>query len=266
MALANEQAAGETRLEPNAELAYSWWPPHRNVWTPIGWKDHLFRFIVLYNGTVVAQPYYPRVEKAYAAKWDGLGVQLTVVPSKDGAIPALQDREPYQLCSTPDGGVGNQGWTESPTPVLWTEWPVFWTEWPLHYSGVVLRKEIFAHIPGADDVTTGVEPLYAWIRLSVEHVDELKAPEKFSFMIHLGAEHVGKSMTQEMNLKVFPDRSAYPRKLAARSFSAGMHTGLRVLEEKNKKIRLTAVSPDSGVFSFIERDRLPKQSGLDEGA
>ena len=42
--------------EPDAALAAGWWPAQRNVWTPVGWKDHLFRFNVLYNGTVIAQP------------------------------------------------------------------------------------------------------------------------------------------------------------------------------------------------------------------
>ncbi|MCK4966911.1 hypothetical protein KAS50_07760, partial [bacterium] len=46
----DDRAAGLI-AEPDAELASLWWPPHRNVWTPIGWKDHLFRFNVFYNGT-----------------------------------------------------------------------------------------------------------------------------------------------------------------------------------------------------------------------
>jgi len=44
------------RAEPDAAVAAGWWPPQRNVWTPIGWKDHLFRFNVLYDGTVIASP------------------------------------------------------------------------------------------------------------------------------------------------------------------------------------------------------------------
>ena len=29
------------------------WPPQKNVWTPIGWKDHLFRFQVVYNSHLI---------------------------------------------------------------------------------------------------------------------------------------------------------------------------------------------------------------------
>ena len=50
-------ALAESRPEPDAALADTWWPPQRNVWTPIGWPNHLFRFNVIYNGTVVAQPH-----------------------------------------------------------------------------------------------------------------------------------------------------------------------------------------------------------------
>ena len=41
------QSPGEAcPAEPDARIAAQWWPPHWNVWTPIGWKDHLFRFSV----------------------------------------------------------------------------------------------------------------------------------------------------------------------------------------------------------------------------
>lgn len=108
--------------EPTAEVANSWWPALRNVWTPIGWKDHLFRFCVLYNGTVMADPNAGFPTK-HREKYAGLGVQLTFTPSADGSFPTRPSQEPYQLSDTPDGGVGNQGWTENPAPVLWTEWP-----------------------------------------------------------------------------------------------------------------------------------------------
>ena len=40
--------------EPNFESAKNWFPPLRNVWTPVGVKNHPFRFTLLYNGTIVA--------------------------------------------------------------------------------------------------------------------------------------------------------------------------------------------------------------------
>ncbi len=245
----------EPLAEPDAELAASWWPPHRNVWTPVGWKDHLFRFDVLYNGTVIAQPH--PAGREITANWAGQGVQLTISPSEDGKIPERQGRQPYQLSSTPDRGLGNQGWTANPTPVLWTEWNL--------NAGLVLRKEIFAHIPGAGDVKSGVEPLYAWIRLSVRHVDELRAPENFSFIIHLGAIHIRKSMRQEDNLKVFPGRSAYPRKLVAERFYDGTSQGYRILEQDGR-VRLVALPLKSGSFTFTGCEQKPADTPESAGA
>ena len=241
--------------EPNAEIAHYWWPPHRNVWTPVGWKDHLFRFNVLYNGTVIAQPHPAGRETT--ANWADQGVQLTVFPSEDDKIPEPPGREPYQLSSAPDRGLGNQGWTGNPSPVLWTEWNL--------NAGLVLRKEIFAHIPGAGDVKSGVEPLYAWIRLSVCHVDGLRAPENFSFVLHLGAVHIRKSMRQEDNLKVFPGRSAYPRILVAERFFDGPSQGCRILEE-DRRVRLVAIPLKSGSFTFTGREKNQRNKGKSAGA
>ena len=241
--------------EPDAALAAGWWPAQRNVWTPVGWKDHLFRFNVLYNGTVIAQPHPTGRETT--AEWAGQGVQLTVYPSSDGKIPERQRLEPYQLSSNLDRGVGDQGWRANPAPVLRTDWKL--------NEGIVLRKEIFAHIPGAGDVKSGVEPLYAWIRLSVHHVDELQAPENFRFVVHLGAVHVRKSMRQEDNLRVVPGRSAYPRKLAEERFSDSAGRGYRILEQDGR-VRLVAFGLESGRFRFAEREPAPADEREKSGA
>ena len=42
--------------EPDSRSAALWWPAQRNVWTPLGWRDHMFRFNLVYNGTLVADP------------------------------------------------------------------------------------------------------------------------------------------------------------------------------------------------------------------
>ena len=38
------------------ETACQWWSDLPNIWTPIGWTDHLFKFNVLWNGTLLAEP------------------------------------------------------------------------------------------------------------------------------------------------------------------------------------------------------------------
>src|SRR3954453_13884033 len=66
--------------EPNVAVAKLWWPDQRNVWTPIGWKDHFFRFNVLYNGTAVFEPFSDMSSRANARKWKGTDFQLAFTP------------------------------------------------------------------------------------------------------------------------------------------------------------------------------------------
>jgi len=249
-------------VEPNAELAKSWWPPQKNVWTPLGWKDHLFRFNVVYNGTIVADP-HPWKAKKHSEKWKDQGVQLTITTSADGKPLAegyhlggstsyrhrLEPKQGrYQLCSTLDKGLGNQGFTDNAAPVLWTKWPIAGED----NSGLVLKESVFTHIPGAADVVTGVEPLYAWIRLSVDYVDPLKAPKQYCFIVYVGGCCINRIMMEEGNLIVDLEKSAYPRRLSAESFSDGTADGLRIMEP-DRRVRLIAMPSDTAVFDFQER-------------
>src|SRR5262245_39254757 len=57
LSFAFSAAAEVSSPEPNAKTAYTWWPALRNVWTPVGVRNHPCRFNVLYNGTVLADPH-----------------------------------------------------------------------------------------------------------------------------------------------------------------------------------------------------------------
>ncbi len=233
----------EAPPEPSAELAATWWPPQRNVWTPIGWPNHLFRFNVVYDGTVVAQPHVFK-SRATTLKWDGQGVQLSFAPSLDGKPAHRPTSQPYQLCSLPDGGVGHQGWADRATPLLWTEWP-------LSRPGLIVRQEVFAHLPGTGEVKTGIDPLYAWIRLSVSHVDELQNNDKAVIFVHVAAPHIERSMPQDKNLTIRPERVKYPSALKAEMFTVGPRNGCRIVEEDDR-IRLMGISAEADAFNFGE--------------
>lgn len=45
-----------TKREPDFETARGWWADLPNIFTTLGWTEHLFRFNVLWNGTLLAQP------------------------------------------------------------------------------------------------------------------------------------------------------------------------------------------------------------------
>lgn len=228
-------------VEPSAEVARTWWPAHRNVWTPIGWKDHLFRFAVLYNGWVVAQPHIGKT-KEHTKPFAGQGVLLAIAPSATGA-PAPAASCPYLLASMPDGGVGMQRWDESAAPVLVTSWPL--------RDGLVLEERVFAHLAGGQETRTGIEPLYAWVRLAVAHVDALKAPPGYSFVVQLQANHLGQAMDPARNLMAHPERAIYPRTLVAERYPDGSGSGCRLVEPDGR-LRLVCVPSETATFTFAE--------------
>jgi len=214
--------------EPNVEIASAWWPEMENTWVPIAWKDHPLRFNVLYNGTLIAQPV------RYPAR--GQGVQLTFVPSSSGEAPTLADTQPYQL-KTRDGGVGQQGWSEQAAPVLWTR---------VAQDGVVLREEIFAHVPGGQAVQTGSEPLVAWIRLTLEKAEGTAAYA----LIRVNQPHIQTEMDRRKNLIVIPSAAAYPQPLRLESTSDGQR---HVLWDDAAGVRLCVVTPTPTPVELIDQ-------------
>src|SRR5678815_1132081 len=80
-------AASAADREPNVEIAAQWWPELRHVVTPVGWRDHLHRFHVVYDGTLLARP--PRKPTRFEGEKDpeSEGVQLTFIPTGDTSVP-----------------------------------------------------------------------------------------------------------------------------------------------------------------------------------
>jgi hypothetical protein len=231
--------------EPNAELAATWWPPQRHVWTPVGWKDHLFRFNVLYNGTVLCYPNPGFMGiKPYMQQWVGQNLQIDFIPSGKDALPELPKE--VRLLRHLDGGHGNQGW------VLGHETPVLWTEWATQ-DGLILRKEMFARVPGGDAVQTGIEPLYGWMRLSVAYVDPFKAPERFKLFVRLTAVHTRHQATYQHDdgivLETVPKLAPYPKELSAAPTGAANWLDL---VESDGKVRLTIQPAASTDITLIE--------------
>ncbi|WP_344150554.1 hypothetical protein [Kribbella yunnanensis] len=177
------QAAGVFG-EPNVQEALRWWAPQRGVWTPVGWKSHLFRFDMFYNGTMVCQPAVALPvghPKPYLDAYVNKDFQVTPVMPDRGVIPPMPTGRYYLYKG--DFGVGIQGWQQDKhTPVLWTE--------HRRQEGVVLRQSVFAHLRGAPDVQTALEPIYAWTRFSIEQVSEVRPPASFSFVLRLSKAYI----------------------------------------------------------------------------
>ncbi|HOY60594.1 MAG TPA: hypothetical protein PK640_20940, partial [Verrucomicrobiota bacterium] len=219
--------AAAAPVEANVEVASGWWPEMENTWVPIGWKDHPLRFNVLDNGTLVAQPV------RYPAR--GQGVQLTFLMSRDGQPPASAPTRPYRLRGE-NRGVGDQGWADNATPVLWTRW---------QQDGMALRQEVFGHVAGGGPVRTGNEPLFAWVRLSVEQ----GTPEGGLVFVRVDAPHVQPEMDRHKNLLADPVKSAYPKPLRLES---GADARRHLLLDDSGKVRLAVVLRDAARVAFID--------------
>ena len=88
-------------VEPDFEIANTWWPPLENVYTPLGWKNHLFRFNVYYSGVVMART-QPEKDVKALDPWCDLGVQVSILPSEKGLDPDRWRGGTYQM--TTDNG------------------------------------------------------------------------------------------------------------------------------------------------------------------
>lgn len=187
--------------EPSFETACGWWGDLPNIWTPVGWEGHLFRFSVLWDGTIVAQPNLNRRTEA----WRDQGAQVACRPIT-GALPG-------------DDGWNTQGWNEGAAPVLWTE---------KFAEGILYRQEVFAHVPGGGPVERGDEPLFAWIRLSLaDTVEALPLEDETAFDVAIQGVHLSYSMRLRNNVRVHPEQARYPRSLAMEGQPA---EGVRVVE------------------------------------
>jgi hypothetical protein len=216
--------------EPTYRIACQWWTELPKKWTPVGWRNHLFRYNVLFNGAVVAEPQMNR----RTAKWAGQGVLLW--PS---------------LANPADDGTIQQGWrTDHETPVLWTDWgrSAFGDA---QAAGVSLRQEFFAHVPdaivvrrapAAEDVKTGIEPLFGWVRASIQQVTAKSGtPARYVFSYKLYGPAIKRSMDMRSNLHYA--WTPYPRRL---SFEPGPGGGSPAcVREPDGKIRL-AVAASKG--------------------
>ena len=132
-----------------------------------------------------------------------------------------------------DGGVGEQGWNDGATPVLWTEW---------RRDGPALREEVFAHLPGGGPIRIGREPLFAWVRLSIRNIEANQSDAHYGWWIKIENPHIRRTMWRDRNLVANPQAAAYPDKLSPESTMRGA-----ILTDPRGKVRLGTVRSEATV-------------------
>ena len=170
-------SAAAQGVEPSVEVAKLWWPDVFNTWTPVSWPDHYFKFNVLYNGGIIICP-STKPWRPHSHVFAGNEMQLMFCASKDGHSWPLPQGPQVALLREWDGGLGIQHWEDGhAAPILETEYR--------SKDGVVMQTGMFAHIEGGGKTDTALEPLFAWIRVKVKHVDEYEHPDNYKMSVML---------------------------------------------------------------------------------
>lgn len=191
-------------MEPNIEIAKTWWDEMEKKWTVVGWPEHRTRFNVMYDGTLVSYfgfHRHPTARKDVRPDIPEPYTQFAFVPAG-----SLKDVPTTAYNVPADYGDVVQGWADSETPVLWSEWA---------WHGYLLRSQVFAHVPGGKALTRGDEPLFAWVRLSVHYAAQgLPLEQNVGFGVRINAFSVNGSMEVRHNLNTINAKPKYPRELS----------------------------------------------------
>ncbi len=219
--------------EPDLNTALTWWSEAPNRWTPVGWKDHVYRFNVMYDGTLQC------VQERHKAD----------TPAQFGFTPSAGFSERlWMALPGRDDNMVKQGWTDDTAPVLWSEWS---------WRGVLLRQTVFAHVPGGQAVQSGSEPLFAWVRLSVHDVCEgLPRPATAGFLIKINRQSVRVEMARKYNIAYHPEESRYPGPLIPSTTACGGYS----LLEPDGRIRLAL--PAGQEMTTAWQEKRPTESDV----
>jgi hypothetical protein len=220
--------------EPNVDIASGWLHDLDNIWTPVGWPDHPCRFNVLFDGSLLIYSHRHQ-DKLPAYTW--------------GRFSFKTPDRPVGSCGGDDRTV-RQGWNDGAAPVLWSQWM---------RDVLVLRQEVFAHVPGGGEIATGQEPLYAWVRLSVHDVVEgMPGTDTAGFHLRFNAPAITLDMSRRWNMVFNPAESKYPRLLKGDGDGYDKGRGYRVLRDDG--LAILAIPP--GQDCWVE---LKQTSEVDTG-
>ena len=200
---------------PTFAKACEQWLDIENIWTTLGWPDHIHNFNVLWNGGILAMPDCG----GRAKKWAGKGARVSIIPVWTTGIIYSQGGWLH------DDNSVLQGWNKGYAPVLWSEYAS---------DGVISRSEVFAYLDGGEASRTGAEPLYAWLRLRVTgHVGGLPQEKRTGFNVMVEGIKGFAGMTRRNNIEIDPD-TRYPQRLRASAKNYSRRSGLTLIEKGNR--------------------------------
>lgn len=212
------------KTEPDMQTALSWYPPMKNQYVPLGWKDCLFEFLVTWNGDVVAPTdvimkkgleKYHDADAQFGFFWQ-IGTRLECGGNK------LHDNEPCR-----------QHYLDGWKPCVITN---------NYTQGLEITETAFAYNPSFCDLTAGDEPLYMWVAFNVKKVIEILVPEDdVTLYVQITAHRLRNSMEAGNNSFNIEPAVSYANKLAAEG---------NMLLQDDGKVRLAVAG--EAVISYHE--------------
>lgn len=210
--------------EPTFARACAWWPDMENIWTTLGWRDHLCRFNVLWSGAIVADPAAGR----RAEHWKGDGALFSFVP---GAGEKWHEWIFRTSGQRQDDNGFRQGWHPGHAALLWTE---------SCRERVRVRIETFAYLAGGRPTVRGDEPLYAWVRLAFKNMfPQLPPVDRYAVSVLIENAITG-TMPRRQNV-LFCEPRQYGRALSPRRRAYDPARGYEIVQDDGR-VRI-AVAP-----------------------
>lgn len=186
--------------EPTFREALQWFPEMQRPWGAVGWKDHLFEFVVFWNGSLGMPVAGPPNKIAGLEHLKATEAQLCFFPT---AVDNPWRRA--NMCHAMDEHSTDAG-LEGTSPVMVFEH---------RDSDFVVRQRVFGHVPGAKRLRRGDEPLFAWMRFELSRAGgRAKRPDTFYLWTHVGAFHSAASMTPGLNTVLVWPAPAYAQRLS----------------------------------------------------
>lgn len=211
--------------EPDMKIAASWYPRMKNQYAPLGWKNSLFEFLVLWNGDIAAPTKIPlkRGLEAYHHADAQFNFHWKVGDLLGYGASKLFDNSPIK-----------QEYLDGWKPVIISTSLV---------HGLEIKETAFVHFPKTGEVTEGDENLFMWVDFDIKKAIEILVPEnEISLFVQINAHSLRNSMEAGINSYNIDPAEPYAHELSL--------SGTFLLQDDGN-IRLALVDSSSYESAYI---------------
>ena len=171
--------------ETNLEEAFSWYPEMKNQYIPLGWKNCIFEFMLMWNGDIITPTKvllkkglenYHHTDAQFGFYWM-VGEDIR---SYELVTDKRNDNLPFKRWYKDD-------W--KPVAII-----------NRFLKGIEIIETVFSHVPGGTELRSGDEPMYLWVDFEIKKVIDVLVPEnEINLFTEITAQRLKTSMTAGSN-------------------------------------------------------------------